>query len=314
MGLGGRLSDLSLVELLQVVAFSRKSGVLEITGEHGNGIALGLRDGWIVRVARDDGSLDPEQVLEKRGVEAGAAAERRDAVLSEVALDVLLDLFDWRDGAFTFEPGPDPATHWRGPAGVLLASPISPEYLALEGARLADESSLPTLRPKSSGPTASPARPAAPETAPAPQPPRRAMPVICVDRDLRLLEQIKRSLCSSGEPIHIFQDSASALNRLKQYVLRGELPALVLGSDLEDPLDPRRGLGWRRFAERVRALAPRVRIAVIADQAGDSTGGIAWLRRPPEGRATEADMSAFLQTLRGAIQPDPQARAPEQSG
>jgi hypothetical protein len=138
--------------------------------------------------------------------------------------------------------------------------------------------------------------------------------VICVDRDLRLLEQIKRSLCGDGEPIHIFQDSASALNRLKQYVLRGELPALVLGSDLEDPLDPRRGLGWKRFAERVRALAPRVRIAVIADQVGDASGGVAWLRRPPAGRATEADISAFLQTLRGAIQSDAAVRGAEKSG
>jgi hypothetical protein len=133
----------------------------------------------------------------------------------------------------------------------------------------------------------------------------RPVPVICVDRDLRLLEQIKRALGSGSDPVHIFQDSASALHRLKQYVLRGELPALVLGSDLEDPLDPRRGLGWRRFAERVRALSPRVRIAVIADQAGESSGGIAWLRRPPAGRATEADMRAFLQTLRGAIGNEP---------
>jgi hypothetical protein len=299
MSLGGRLSDFSLPELLQVVALSRKTGALEICAEHGGVAWLGLREGGIVRVALDDGSLDRDQVLEKRGLDASAPRAQVDAILWETALDALLALFDWREGEFTFEPCADPTAAWRGPAGIVLPTPVSPEYLALEGARLADESepSLPSVR------TPNPARPASgalekPE--PAPQPARSARPVICVDRDLRLLEQIKGGLGGS-EPIHIFQDSASALNRLKQYVLRGELPALVLGSELEDPLDPRRGLGWRRFAERVRALAPRVRIAVIADQAGDATGNIAWLRRPLAGRATDADMRAFLETLRGAI-------------
>jgi len=303
MGLGGRLSDLNLAELLQVVALSRKTGVLKISGERGHGICLGLRDGWIVRVAREDGSLDSERALEKRGITPGDDPERRDAVLSEIAFDAVLDLFDWRDGAFTFEPGPDPSSEWCGPGGLLLGSPISPEFLALEGARLADESSLPSLRTKPAAPAVP--TPEVPSPAPAPRQPR---PVICVDRDLRLLEQIKRSLGGTGEPVHIFQDSASALNRLKQYVLRGDLPTLVLGSDLEDPLDPRKGLGWKRFAERVHALSPRVQIAVIAEQIDDPSGRVAWLRRPRAGYATEADMRAFLQTLRGAIETGPQAR------
>ena len=323
MSLGGRLSDFSLPELLQVVALSRKTGALEICAEHGGVAWLGLRDGGIVRVALDDGSLDREQVLAKRGLDAASASRAQvDAILWETALDALLGLFDWREGEFTFEPCADPTASWRGPAGIVLPSPVSPEYLALEGARLADESepSLPSVRtpnparsalspaaavpaPPTVAPAAAkPAPEAAPATTPVPAP--SARPVICVDRDLRLLEQIKGGL-GDAAPVHIFQDSASALNRLKQYVLRGDLPALIVGSDLEDPLDPRRGLGWRRFAERVRALSPRVRIAVIADQAGDSTGDIAWLRRPPAGRTTETDMRAFLERLRGALGSEP---------
>jgi hypothetical protein len=310
MSLGGRLSDFSLPELLQVVALSRKTGALEICAEHGGVAWLGLRDGGIVRVALDDGSLDREQVLAKRGLDSASAPRAQvDAILWETALDALLGLFEWREGEFTFEPCADPTASWRGPEGIVLPSPVSPEYLALEGARLADESepSLPSVRTPT--PARSPLSPAAavpapPVVAPPPAPARSGRPVICVDRDLRLLEQIKGGL-GGAAPVHIFQDSASALNRLKQYVLRGDLPALIVGSDLEDPLDPRRGLGWRRFAERVRALSPRVRIAVIADQAGDSTGDIAWLRRPPAGRATDTDMRAFLETLRGALGSEP---------
>jgi hypothetical protein len=295
MSLGGRLSDLSLPELLQVVALSRKTGSLEICAEHGAVAWLGVREGGIVRVALDDGSLDPDQVLEKRGVSASASGEQVQAVLFDAALDALLDLFDWQEGEFTFEPSADPAEAWRGPRGIVLRTPVSPEYLALEGARLADES-----------PTAASQPHLDPPVPPAPSPSRAPRPgaVICVDRDLALLEQIKGELGGGAEPVHIFQDSASALARLKQYVLRGELPSLVMGTDLEDPLDPRRGFGWRRFAERVRALSPRVRIAVIADQDGEAAGGIALVRRPPKVRATDRDMRAFLTTLRGAIQLD----------
>jgi hypothetical protein len=306
MSLGGRLSDLGLPELLQVVALSRKTGVLEICAEHGGVAWLGVRDGGIVRVALDDGSLEPAQVLEKRELPASAPRQEIEAALSEAALDALLGLLEWREGDFTFEPGADPGSTWRGPQGIALSTPVSPEFLALEGARLADEDEcdLPSLRGIGrAAPAAAPAARHAPAAPKAPAP--RSAPVICVDRDLRLLEQIKRALGGGSERVHIFQDSASALHRLKQYVLRGELPALVLGSDLEDPLDPRRGLGWRRFADRVRALAPRVRIAVIADQAQEAPRGVAWLRRPPPGRATEADMSAFLATLRGALGSEP---------
>jgi hypothetical protein len=309
MSLGGRLSDFSLPELLQVVALSRKTGALEICAEHGEVAWLGLRDGGIVRVALDDGSLDRDQVLEKHGVDASAPKAQVDAILWETALDALLGLFQWREGDFTFEPCADPTRAWRGPVGIVLPTPVSPEYLALEGARLADESepSLPSVRtpnPVRSAAAAAPAAAPVPAPRPSAPPKQSARPVICVDRDLRLLEQIKGALAEGSEPVHIFQDSASALQRLKQYVLRGDLPALVLGSDLEDPLDPRRGLGWSRFAERVRALSPRVRIAVIGEQAGDAPG-VAWLRRPPAGRATEADMRAFLQTLRGALGSEP---------
>jgi hypothetical protein len=308
MSLGGRLSDFSLPELLQVVALSRKTGTLEICGEHGAVAWLGLREGAIVRVALDDGSLEPGQVLEKRGVDASAPRAQVDAILWESALDALLRLFDWREGDFTFEACADPTGAWRGSAGIVLPTPVSPEYLALEGARLADESepSLPSLRlPQPARAPGAGSVPRADVRAPPQAEPPRARactrPVICVDRDLRLLERIKGALADGPEAVHIFQDSASALHRLKQYVLRGENPALVLGSDLEDPLDPRRGLGWKRFAERVRALSPHVRIAVIAEGPGNPPAHVAWLARPPAGRATEADMSDFLQTLRGAL-------------
>src|SRR5262245_7817839 len=138
MSLAGNLSDLSLPELLQVVALSRKTGALEICSE--GGVAwLGLRDGGIVRVALEGGDLDREVILEKAGFKEGGDSDVAAAMLWDAAVQAILGIFDWSEGEFTFEPLDDPALQWRGPQGILLPSPLSPEFLALEGARLEDE-------------------------------------------------------------------------------------------------------------------------------------------------------------------------------
>src|SRR5262245_8601634 len=137
MSLAGNLSDLSLPELLQVVALSRKTGALEICSE--GGVAwLGLRDGGIVRVALEGGDLDRDAILEKAGLGEGSS-DVAAAMLWDAAVQAILGIFDWSEGEFTFEPLDDPALQWRGPQGILLPSPLSPEFLALEGARLEDE-------------------------------------------------------------------------------------------------------------------------------------------------------------------------------
>ena len=138
MSLAGNLSDLSLPELLQVVALSRKTGALEICSE--GGVAwLGLRDGGIVRVALEGGDLDRDSVLEKAGLAEGGDSDVAAAMLWDAAVQAILGIFEWSEGEFTFEPLDDPALQWRGPQGILLPSPLSPEFLALEGARIEDE-------------------------------------------------------------------------------------------------------------------------------------------------------------------------------
>src|SRR5215475_14301672 len=119
MSLAGNLSDLSLPELLQVVALSRKTGALEI---------------WL-----EGGDLDRDVILEKAGLQEGGDSDVAAAMLWDAAVQAILGIFDWSEGEFTFEPLDDPALQWRGPQGILLPSPLTPEFLALEGARLEDE-------------------------------------------------------------------------------------------------------------------------------------------------------------------------------
>jgi uncharacterized protein DUF4388 len=413
MSLAGNLSDLSLPELLQVVALSRKTGALEICSEAGGVAWLGLRDGGIVRVALESGDLDRDEILKKAGLDAGGDSDVAAAMLWDAAVQAILGIFDWSEGDFTFEPLDDPALQWRGPQGILLPSPLSPEFLALEGARLEDENAAreagadadddalaafdpepeasdddaeeeaedadeveeveveeaepedpdeadeaedepieaaaeaPVIEPPpedeappelgaipsvrlpaeddtpirlardsrtphvsrpsiadpdativAAGPFVSD-EPVTTEVArPAPQLPAS---LICIDPDLPLLERLKSGLADKPVRVHIFQSPADALARFKQYVVRGEIPGVLLGSAVEDPLDARQGLGWRRFAGRLLAIAPRLRLVVLA-KTGESVAapGLSVVQRP-QPRAVASDVERFLRAVCDAL-------------
>jgi len=404
MSLAGNLSDLSLPELLQVVALSRKTGALEICSEQGGVAWLGLRDGGIVRVALESGDLNRDEILRKAGLSEGGDSDVAAAMLWDAAVQAILAIFDWAEGDFTFEPLDDPALQWRGPQGILLPSPLSPEFLALEGARLEDESAAQNVdvvfegeeppaaaapaeaepeeaepeeeeaEPIEVGPAdvhedEAAAGPIVPEVEPPPEqesapPDLEAEPIqssrpdddtpvrlrrgitpatsrpalrdpdatmvqsaplaeanddavttevrvpaaaklpaslICIDPDLPLLERLKAGLTGQPIRVHIFQSPSDALARFKQYVVRGEIPAVVLGSAVEDPIDARQGLGWRRLAGRMLAIAPRMRLVVLA-KLGEKVAapGFVVLHRP-EGRPKPGDMEQFLRALTHAL-------------
>jgi hypothetical protein len=126
--------------------------------------------------------------------------------------------------------------------------------------------------------------------------------LICVDADLPLLERLKAGLSAEAGHIHIFQNPTDALNRFKQYVVRGEVPALIVGSMIEDPLDAHQGLGWRRFAGRLLGIAPRLRLVVLA-RPGENVAapGLAVVRRPEPRNATSADYDFLYAQLARAL-------------
>ena len=304
MGLAGDLSALGVAELLQLVAMSRKTGALEISSE--DGVAwLGLLEGGIVRVALDDGRLDREAVLKAAGLESGADPAVIDAAILDAAVQTLVSVFGWTEGDFRFEQLEDPMRQWRGPEGLVLPSAVSPEFLALEGARLEDEAGLLPVPfaaepPSESAAEPTPARDAvADEPADAPEPPEV---VICVDDSLELLEQIKEAFADRPVHVHIFQSTDGALTRLKHYLVRGTYPSLVIGSEVRDPLDPRPEADCRRFVERVSRLAPRTRVVVMgAEDESAAPTDTCCLVRPDRRYATADDVAAFLRSLAVAL-------------
>jgi len=297
MSLAGNLSDLSLPELLQLVAMSRKTGALEICSEQGGVAWLGLRNGSIVRVALERGDLEPELILKRAGLSLESPSDIVEATLWEAAVQAILRIFEWTQAEFTFEPLDDPTRQWRGPVGILLPSPLSPDFLALEGARLLDENAS-AAAAASLPPEETTCVYEAPPVIELPRP----SALICVDADLKMLERLKHGLHSEGTRIHIFQSATDALQRFRQYLASGETPALIVGSMIEDPFEAHRELGWRRFAGRVLGLSPRVRVVVVA-RAGErvAASGIAVVCRPDPRHATERDYQTFVTEIERAL-------------
>jgi hypothetical protein len=295
MGLVGNLSDLSLVELLQMAAMAGKSGVLEIRG--GAGAAwVGFSDGAIVRVARSDRPLERKGILAEAGLDADDEGPAADDALHEAALSSMIELFEWTDADFRFDTAADPGRDedWEAPEGVQLAVRISPQFLALEVARIQDEPEGGVS--EGEAPPRSPERP----SESADRLPTPAECAIIVDSELRLLEAIKAGLALSGVRVHIFQSPADALNRFKQYVLRGESPAVVLGQGAIDPMTPRSN-SPRDLAKRVRSLAGAVGTILLSAEPAAARDPFDVVLARPETHASDDAISDLLVRLRRAL-------------
>jgi hypothetical protein len=159
MSLVGSLEDLGLGDILQIISLSRKSGVLMLRSERGEGRII-FRDGLIRGAFRKGGPTElRELVAAAKAVpeaELSGAAEqaRGDGVsLSEIlverglmSLDALEELrsnnvettvmrmFRWESGEFSFEVRDSISDE-----EIFPSSGINPQYLALDASRLADE-------------------------------------------------------------------------------------------------------------------------------------------------------------------------------
>ena len=83
--------------------------------------------------------------------------------------------------------------------------------------------------------------------------------LVAIDTDLGALEWLKAMLEGVYGRIHIFQRASIALDRVRQYLKRGELPVVVVSNRL--PAEPSADLGGPEAAGRAPApLAPRMTV------------------------------------------------------
>jgi len=161
MSLVGSLEDLGLVDILQIVNLSRKSGMLMLRSESGDGRIV-LRDGLVQGAtikgeaenlrgllvsqgfvdaqtfdrARDAAGAESLQLDEVLGRECSLPRERLDSLRREHVERLVMRMFGWRSGEFSFEIREDLSADDRE---LLLPSGLNTQYLAMEATRLGDE-------------------------------------------------------------------------------------------------------------------------------------------------------------------------------
>ncbi len=359
MSLVGSLEDLGLGDILQIVHLSRKSGVLLLRGDAGEGQIL-FEQG-LVRAAttRDapqslrellahEGALSADALaaasqesrksgtplatllLAQGSIEASALEELRARAIA----DAVTRMFRWQGGEFSFEVREGAADSDE----LAIASGLNPQFLALEGTRRADEAlaedthDLVPLAPEADSaeaeakgasealtpgasealtpaaseepapaatqaePLADAPAPAPAEAKPAPRVAQRA-PVVVVDPSLPVLEWMKAAL-SGHSRVHTFQHTELGIQRIRQYLVRQELPVVILSA--HTPPDPVSGARDAfEVGARLRRQAPRLPIVLLHSAGADvpkkgARGGApdAVAARPKDGALADAKRSA----------------------
>jgi hypothetical protein len=167
MSLVGRLEDLALPDIFQIISLSKKTGTLIVRSRKGTGMVV-FKNGQVVQagsdVIRDSlGNIlvsqgmvaqadlaaalarqktAPDKPLGMLLVETGATtAQVIEDVVRQQIEEIIYDLLAWEEGFFNFELG-EVAPKDKieiDTQNLLLKSGLSAEYLLMEGTRILDE-------------------------------------------------------------------------------------------------------------------------------------------------------------------------------
>jgi len=167
MSLVGRLEDLALPDIFQIISLSKKTGTLIVRSRKGTGMVV-FKNGQVVQAASDsirdslgnmlvsqgmltESALSKALELQKREtdkplgmflVEMGAVSPQTlEGVVRKQIEEIVYDLLAWEEGFFNFELGEiAPKDKIEiDTQEFLLKSGISAEYLLMEGTRILDE-------------------------------------------------------------------------------------------------------------------------------------------------------------------------------
>jgi len=175
MSLAGKLEDLGLADIFQILSVGRKTGTLAIRGTKGTALIV-FKNGMIVRAETDDLENSLAENMLKAGLIKDTvlylAEEVKKELPSKSIAEILFDLgavnksileqvtrkrienivyqiLLWKDGDFQFELDDldmEKKTYLTD-LGWELGKGMSPEYLLMEGARVHDESTQSSFVP-----------------------------------------------------------------------------------------------------------------------------------------------------------------------
>jgi len=175
MSLAGRLEDLALADIFQILSIGKKTGTFLVHGSRGTALIV-FRNGMIVRAETDDIEGTSADLLLKAGIIKESVMQMAAEVkknlpaqsLAEIIFDlgavsrdsleqagrkriehVIYRLLLWEDGDFEFELDDLDITTKTDlkDLGWEISKGLSPEYLLMEGARVHDESTQASFVP-----------------------------------------------------------------------------------------------------------------------------------------------------------------------
>jgi hypothetical protein len=205
MSLVGRLEDLGLPDIFQIISLSKKTGTLVVRCRKGMGMVV-FKDGQVIQAASDGirdslgNILVSQGMLSEPALAQALARQKREAdtplgmILVEMGMvppetlqtvvrkqieEIIYDLLAWEEGFFNFELGEiAPKDKIEiDTQEFLLKSGISAEYLLMEGTRILDErrndsrKAAPSPAPKAAPAAVAPPKMQPPAAAPAPPAP-----------------------------------------------------------------------------------------------------------------------------------------------
>jgi len=133
-------------------------------------------------------------------------------------------------------------------------------------------------------------------------------PLVVIDPDAAVLEWLKAAIGGRYPRIHVFQRADQGLARIRQYLIRGEVPLVVVSP--ATAVDPLSGIhGLPDFVKRLRAQAPRIVVAGLREEVEGRTDPVpgfldGMLLRPPRtqmGPAVSADLATRGEALARAL-------------
>jgi hypothetical protein len=196
MSLVGRLEDLALPDIFQIISLSKKTGTLVVRSRKGIGMVV-FKDGQVIQAASDSirdslgNMLVSQGLLAEQALQQALNTQKRETdkplgmILTEMGAvpaqtvesvirrqieEIIYDLLAWEEGFFNFELGEiAPKDKIEiDTQQFLLKHGINAEYLLMEGTRILDErrKGMPPSKPAAAPKTASPM----PSPFPAPSP------------------------------------------------------------------------------------------------------------------------------------------------
>jgi len=167
MSLVGRLEDLALPDIFQIISLSKKTGTLIVRSRKGTGMVV-FKGGQVIQAASDGirdslGNILVSQGMLKEAALSQALAQQKkspdtplgmilvemgvvpaqtlETVIRKQIEEIIYDLLSWEEGFFNFELG---ETAPKDKIEIdtqefLLKSGLNAEYLLMEGTRILDE-------------------------------------------------------------------------------------------------------------------------------------------------------------------------------